>query len=181
MIHVNEKLKQEMKTMCSEIVKDSRGLENTIYLKLEQRFEGGVTDVLELKGEMKRYSSFITEQITNFNLSLQNNSKPIKYSPHIVQLALSLWGNVGSRAYQEFRESFFNQDTITKMLILSVSEGFEPKLYSSYYDDNQNMLDKNRLAPCKAILDEMKMESGIAFNCKDGAVSIFMCGREGNF
>ena len=186
MIHVNERLERGMKTMCSEVVKDSRGLENTIYLELEKRFEGDVTDVLELKGEMKRYSSFITEQIINFNLSLQKNSKDIRYSPHILQLALSLWANAGSRAYQEFRESSFvilpSIRTLQhKKSSLSVSEGFEPKLYSSFYDDNKTILDKNGLTPCRVMFDEMKMESGIAFNCKNGDVSGFMCGKEGNF
>ena len=92
-----------MKIMCSELVKDSKGIENAIYSELEERFEGGMADVLELKGEIKRYSSFLTEQITNFNLSLEKNSKIIRYSPHILQLTLSLWANAGSRAYQEFR------------------------------------------------------------------------------
>ena len=43
------------------------------------------------------------------------------------------------------------------------------------------MLDENGLTPCKVMFDEMKMESGIAFNCKDGAIPGFMCGKEGNF
>ena len=43
------------------------------------------------------------------------------------------------------------------------------------------MLDENGLTPYKVMFDEMKMESGIAFNCKDGAISGFMCGKEGNF
>ena len=182
-IHLNERLQQEMKTMCSEVVKDRSWLENTIYSELEQRFEGDVTDVLELKGEMKRYSLFLTQQINNFHLSPQKKSKVIRYSPHILQLGLSLWANAGSRAYQEFRESSFPslRTLQRKKSSLSVSEGFEPKLYSSFYDDNKNMLDKNQLTPCKLMFDEMKMESGIAFNCKDGDVSGFMCGKEGNF
>ena len=67
------RLIQDMEIMCSELAKDSTGIENAIYLELEERFEGGMTDVLELKGEMKRYSSFLTEQITNFNMSLEKN------------------------------------------------------------------------------------------------------------
>ena len=34
-IHVNDRLKQEMKIMCSELVKDSKDIENVIYLESE--------------------------------------------------------------------------------------------------------------------------------------------------
>ena len=62
-----------------------------------------------------------------------------------------------------------------------MNERFELKLYSSFHDDNQNMLDKNGLTPYKVMFDEMKIESGIAFNYKGEAISGFMCGKEGNF
>ena len=40
---------------------------------------------------------------------------------------------------------------------------------------------KNGLTPYKVMFDEMEMESGIAFHCKDGSISGFMCEKEGNF
>jgi hypothetical protein len=179
-------IKNVMTTMYSEIAQDSKGLEYHIYSELEKRFDSDATDAHTLKNEIKRYAQFLTEQVTNFNLTLQKNANKIRYSPHIIQLALSLWANAGTRAYEEFRQSscvnFPSIRTLQcKKTRLSVREGFDLKLYSSFYDDNKEMLDRNGFTPGKVMFDEIKMESGIAFNCKDGSVEGFVCEDEGNF
>ena len=62
---------------------------------------------------------------------------------------------------------------------MAVNKGFEPKIYEAFYDDTSANIGVNDFLVGRLMFDEMKLQSGIIFNCKNGVMSGFVTNNDG--
>ena len=94
-------LKGHLIKMCNDVLEMNDKNENSISSHLT-----GVTHDLRMT-EVTAMSEFLTQELLNFKAIIQHSEEKIRFSPHILQVALSLWVKSGTRAYDEFRKSSY--------------------------------------------------------------------------
>ena len=101
-----------------------------------------------------------------------------------MRFTLALWSKAGTSAYKEFQKSTFSCfPSIRHMQLiksaLAVKDGYDPQIYKSFFDNNLHNNQDNSLIPARLMFDEMKLKSGITFNCKDGSMTGFVTDNDG--
>ena len=98
------------------------------------------------------------------------------YSPKLIRMAMALWLR-DNKAYKEFQESGFYMmpSALLKKIKGSFKsrDGEDPKIYCRYKDERLRRKSKEGEAG-HLMVDEIKLKSDLAFNCKNNEVIGFV-------
>ena len=135
------------------------------------------TDGAAINSEERiKCAEYLTETVNNMTLHFNEKSKRCRYSPHIINLSLSLYLQ-NKTSYDHIRRSGIvnlphpnTLKSITKEM--KYLPGYDPNVYFSM---------KTQMAGIKGplvghlMVDEIKLKNGLAWNCMNNEVTGFIC------
>ena len=158
-----------------EHMNENRGKFTTVIMESVMRVLSTSQKSTEVD-EIKEFSHFISGQILNTSIKLDNNQTNCRYSPEFLRLAIAIWSR-SKTASNYLRE--------TSLLMLPsprqlsnykkkgrVKNGYNPALYSRFHDEF--VTQQTETVYGHLLMDEMKLKSGVYFNSS----SLEVCGFE---
>ena len=145
-------------------------------LLMEVNLEGICKDKITIT-EKKECAEYICDTINNMSLHLNNNSGQCRYSPHIMNVCLALYGR-SKAGYNELKESGLlpipSASTLERLSKpFKIKEGFDPNVYLLL--DIKNEIKKHGgSVKGHLMMDEIKLKNGILWNPKSNVVTGFV-------
>ena len=162
-----EYINTNLSSSKSEIVKVFMGLQ----------FENNTGEATTI--EQDEYSDYIVESITNMGTKLKIGAKQCRFSPHVINTAMSLYLR-NRKSYDELRHSGLLCLPDPRHLRriggdLKIAEGGDPMIYSMFQEEVQvRKRDNINEIVGHLMLDEVKLKNGIAYNCNSNEVTGFI-------
>ena len=160
-------IKDNIKASKSEILK--------VFMGLQFDNNPGESTTLE----QDEYIDYIMETITNMGLKLKTHHKQCRFSPHVINTAMSLYLR-SRKSYEELRNSGLLCLPDPRHLRqiggdLKIAEGGDPMIYSLFQEEVQlRKRDNITEIVGHLMLDEVKLKNGIAYNCNSNEVTGFI-------
>jgi hypothetical protein len=103
-----------------------------------------------------------------------------RYSPKLIRMAMALWLR-DKKAYEEFQEAdYYMLPSIPYLKDIKstfqLGDSEDPKIYCRYKDERLHGKSKDGEAG-HMMVDEIKLKSDIAFNCKNNEVIGFVANK----
>ena len=134
--------------------------------------------------KINEISQNIVSAIQNQGKILSGKSRTVKFNPRILRIALAAWLD-SPRGYQKMKKDSIKIMPSTRTLQrlqakMKLNAGICPKVYGWIYDDLNLQEHKNESTfKVQILFDEMKLKSGIYFNCRDNSIIGFAESNDG--
>ena len=135
--------------------------------------------------KIREFAEHITQNIANFTKTLNSKherSTEVRFSPKMIRITLSLYCKSPS-GYKDLAESSFeifpSESLLRKMKSkINHKDGYNPRIYGDFLDDlliaKHGSSDSNDcLRKGHIMCDEIKLKSGIYWNCKTHSIMGF--------